>query len=126
MPDSRALLANIYLHHVRDQWAHQWRRRHARGEVYIVRYADDFVAGFQYRGDAARFQAALTMRLKEFALTLHPDKTRLIEFGRSAASNRNERGLGKPETFTFSGSCISARSPGTVSSRFAGKRSASG
>tara|TARA_Y100000031_G_scaffold74216_1_gene81895 strand:- start:259 stop:1341 length:1083 start_codon:yes stop_codon:yes gene_type:complete len=97
------LLANIYLHHVLDLWAHQWRQRHARGEVYIVRYADDFVAGFQYRDDAERFQAALTMRLKEFALMLHPDKTRLFEFGRFAASNRNKRGLGKPETFTFLG-----------------------
>jgi RNA-directed DNA polymerase len=97
------LLANIYLHHVLDLWAHQWRRRHARGEVILVRYADDFVVGFQYRDDAERFRAALDGRLAAFALSLHPDKTRLIEFGRFAASSREKRGLGKPETFTFLG-----------------------
>ena len=97
------LLANIYLHYVLDLWAHRWRRRHARGEVIIVRYADDFVVGFQHRDDAERFRTALDGRLKAFALSLHPDKTRLIEFGRFAASSREKRGLGKPETFTFLG-----------------------
>jgi len=97
------LLANIYLHYVLDLWAHQWRRRHARGDVIIVRYADDFVVGFQYRDDAERFRAALDGRLKAFALSLHRDKTRLIEFGRFAASSREKRGLGKPETFAFLG-----------------------
>jgi len=97
------LLANVYLHYALDQWAAQWRRRHARGDMIIVRYADDFVVGFQFRDDAERFQTALTERLKSFALSLHPDKTRLLEFGRFAAANRARRGLGKPETFTFLG-----------------------
>ena len=96
-------LANVYLHYGLDLWAQRWRQRQARGEVYIVRYADDFVVGFQYRDDAERFRADLETRLKRFALTLHPDKTRLIEFGRFAASNRAGRGLGKPETFAFLG-----------------------
>ncbi len=97
------LLANVYLHYVLDLWAHRWRQRHARGEIIIVRYADDVVAGFQYRDDAERFRAALEARLKRFALSLHPDKTRLIEFGRFAVSSREKRGLGKPETFSFLG-----------------------
>ncbi|MCF6254984.1 MAG: group II intron reverse transcriptase/maturase [Gammaproteobacteria bacterium] len=97
------LLANIYLHYVLDLWAHQWRRKYARGEVYIVRYADDFVLGFQYRIDGEHFHQALIERLKCFGLTLHPEKTRLIEFGRFAESNRRERGAGKPETFDFLG-----------------------
>jgi group II intron reverse transcriptase/maturase len=97
------LLANIYLHYVFDLWAHRWRRHHARGNVILVRYADDIVAGFEHEADARRFQAELRHRLAEFALTLHPDKTRLIEFGRCAAANRERRGLGKPETFNFLG-----------------------
>jgi group II intron reverse transcriptase/maturase len=97
------LLANIYLHHVLDLWAAAWRRRHARGDVIIVRYVDDFVLGFQYRDDAKRFLADLTARLERFHLELHPDKTRLIEFGRFAAENRQRRGEGKPETFDFLG-----------------------
>ena len=97
------LLANVYLHYVLDLWAYQWRRRHARGEIIVGRYADDIVFGFQYRDDDKRSRAALEARLKRFALSLHPDKTRLIEFGRSAASSREKRGLGKPETFTFLG-----------------------
>jgi RNA-directed DNA polymerase len=97
------LLANIYLHYVLDLWAHWWRRRHARGEIYIVRYADDFVVGFQYREDAERFHAALRQRLADFALDLHEDKTRLIEFGRHAARHRKARGEGKPATFDFLG-----------------------
>lgn len=97
------LLANIYLHYVLDQWVHQWRRRHARGEVYLIRYADDFVMGFQYREDAEALNRALQGRLTSFGLALHPDKTRLIEFGRFAIQNRQARGQGKPETFDFLG-----------------------
>ena len=86
-----------------DLWAERWRHHHARGQVLYVRYADDIVAGFQYEEDARRFLADLRMRLEEFALTLHPEKTRLIDFGRFAASNRARRGLSKPETFDFLG-----------------------
>ena len=97
------LLANVYLHYVFDQWAEQWRRRQATGEVIIVRYVDDFVAGFQHRTDAERFLAELSQRLARFGLELKAEKTRLIEFGRYAAQRRQERGLGKPETFEFLG-----------------------
>lgn len=97
------LLANIYLHDVFDLWAHRWRQRHARGRVILVRYADDIVAGFEHKAEAQRFLADLRERLAGFALTLHPGKTRLIEFGRFAAENRARRGLGKPETFDFLG-----------------------
>ena len=97
------LLANVYLHYVFDLWADRWRRREARGEVILVRYADDIVAGFQYRDDAERFQADLEDRLEAFSLEVNRDKTRLIEFGRFAAETRKKRGLGKPETFTFLG-----------------------
>lgn len=97
------LLANIYLHYVLDLWAHQWRRRNARGDVVIVRFCDDFVVGFQYRDDAERFWADLLDRFAEFSLELNAEKTRLIQFGRFAASDRKRRGLGKPETFTFLG-----------------------
>jgi RNA-directed DNA polymerase len=97
------LLANIYLHHVYDLWAEQWRRRHARGAMIVVRYADDTVVGFEHRADAERFLADLRIRMAEFDLELHPDKTRLIEFGRHAASDRTERGDSKPETFNFLG-----------------------
>jgi RNA-directed DNA polymerase len=97
------LVANIYLHYVFDLWVQQWRKREARGEVIVVRYADDFVMGFQYEADAARFRAALNQRLERFGLEVHPDKTRLIRFGSHAASNRRERGQGKPETFDFLG-----------------------
>jgi RNA-directed DNA polymerase len=96
-------LANIYLHYCFDLWAERWRHRRARGQVLYVRFADDIVAGFQYEEDAQRFLAEMRTRLEEFALTLHPEKTRLIEFGRFAASNRARRGLPKPETFTFLG-----------------------
>lgn len=96
------LLANVYLHYVFDLWVHDWRR-HAHGDVIVVRYADDFVVGFQHREEAQRFQAALAERLRRFALELHPEKTRLIQFGRYAALNRQERGEGKPETFDFLG-----------------------
>jgi RNA-directed DNA polymerase len=97
------LLANVYLHYVFDLWAQRWRRREATGDMVIVRYADDIVAGFQHEADARRFQEAMRARFEEFSLTLHPEKTRLIEFGRYAASNRKRCGLGKPETFTFLG-----------------------
>jgi len=97
------LLANIYLHYVLDLWAQQWRKRHARGEVIIVRFADDFVLGFQHRDDAERFLKELAERMGKFGLALHSEKTRLIEFGRFAAENRRKRGLGKPETFDFLG-----------------------
>jgi RNA-directed DNA polymerase len=97
------LLANIYLHHVFDLWAHGWRSRQAQGAVILVRYADDIVAGFEHRADAERFIAALRGRLGAFGLRLHPDKTRVVEFGRHAAAERGRRGLGKPETFDFLG-----------------------
>ena len=96
-------LANIYLHYTFDLWADQWRRHHARGNVVFVRYADDSVAGFEYETDAKRFLADLHERLEKFALSLNPDKTRLIEFGRFAAERRARRDLGKPETFNFLG-----------------------
>ena len=97
------LLANIYLHYVFDLWAEQWRRRHAQGDMIIVRYADDLVVGFEHEADAKRFMDELRERLTKFALSLHPDKTRLIEFGRYAASNRAKRGQSKPESFNFLG-----------------------
>jgi RNA-directed DNA polymerase len=97
------LLANIYLHYVLDLWAERWRRREATGDMIIVRYADDVVAGFEREADARRFLDAMRARFEAFALSLHPEKTRLIEFGRFAASNREKRGLGKPETFNFLG-----------------------
>ena len=98
------LLANVYLHYVFDLWAHQWRTRHARGDVIIVRFADDFVVGFEHRDDAERFWADLRDRLAKFGLELNAEKTRLIEFGRFAArAIAQARGLGKPETFQFLG-----------------------
>ena len=97
------LLANVYLHYVFDLWAERWRRREAQGNVIIVRYADDIVVGFQHEADARRFWEAMRLRFEQFSLALHPDKTRLLEFGRYAAANRMQRGLGKPETFTFLG-----------------------
>jgi group II intron reverse transcriptase/maturase len=97
------LLANVYLHHAFDQWAQQWRKRHARGDMIVVRYVDDFVAGFEHQSDAEHFLRDLSERLARFALELHPEKTRLIEFGRFAATTRAAQGLGKPETFDFLG-----------------------
>ena len=97
------LLANIYLHFVLDLWAERWRRREAAGDMIIVRYADDTIVGFEREDDARRFLEAMRERLDKFALSLHPDKTRLIEFGRFAAANRARRGFGKPETFKFLG-----------------------
>jgi hypothetical protein len=97
------LLGNIYLHYGLDLWADRWRRREATGDMIIVRYADDFIVGFEHDSDARRFLNDMRERLGEFALSLHPEKTRLIEFGRWAAENRKHRGLGKPETFNFLG-----------------------
>ena len=97
------LLANVYLHYVFDLWAQQWRRREATGNVVVVRYADDIVAGFEHEADARRFWNAMRQRLEQFALELHEEKTRLLEFGRHAAARRQRRGLGRPETFTFLG-----------------------
>jgi group II intron reverse transcriptase/maturase len=97
------LLANMYLHYVYDLWAMQWHRRQATGKMLVVRYADDTVAGFEHRVDAERFLSDLQQRMAEFALELHPDKTRLIEFGKRATANRAARKAGKPETFDFLG-----------------------
>jgi len=97
------LLANVYLHYVYDLWVQQWRVRHATGDMINVRYADDAVVGFQHRHDAERFLADLRERLRTFALELHPEKTRLIEFGRSVAQDCARRGEGKPDTFDFLG-----------------------
>ncbi len=97
------LLANIYLHYVYDLWANRWRRQEATGDMIITRYADDIVVGFEHEADAHRFLDAVRTRLEEFALTLHPDKTRLIAFGRHAVADREKCGLGKPETFNFLG-----------------------
>ena len=102
------LLAYVYLHYVFDTWANEWRKKCANGEVIVVRYADDFVMGFQHRHEAERFLKDLQERMAKFGLELHPEKTRLIEFGRYAALNlekqgRDQRGDGKPETFDFLG-----------------------
>ena len=96
-------LANVYLHYVFDLWVEVWRKKVAKGDVIVVRYADDLVVGFQHRTDAERFLRAFRERLAKFGLELNADKTRLIEFGRFAARDRKQRGEGKPETFTFLG-----------------------
>lgn len=114
------LLANIYLHYVLDLWVEAWRKKEAKGDMIVVRYADDFVMGFQSRDEAERFRKDLRERLAQFGLELHADKTRLIEFGRFAAENRRRRGEGKPETFTFLGfthSCGKRRSTGSFTVR---------
>jgi len=97
------LLANIYLHYAFDLWVHYWRKTRAEGDVIVVRYADDFMVGFQHRREAERFLADLHKRFARFGLTLHPDKTRILEFGRFAEENRSRHGQGKPETFNFLG-----------------------
>ena len=97
------LLANVYLHYVLDLWVTWWRRHNAHGDVIIVRFADDFIMGFEHEDDAQRMLTDLRQRLAKFGLVLHPDKTRLVEFGRHAARHRAARGLGKPETFNFLG-----------------------
>ena len=119
------LLSNVFLHYVFDLWADQWRRRNARGDVILVRFADDYVAGFERREDAERFLADLRERFAEFGLELHPEKTRLIEFGRFAAERRERRGLRKPETFTFLGFthiCATNRSGGFKLKRVTSKK----
>ncbi len=97
------LLANVYLHYVFDLWVQRWRRTQARGDIVVVRFADDFVVGFEHREEAERFLGELRERFARFGLALHPDKTRLIEFGRYADRHRRDRGNGKPETFNFLG-----------------------
>src|SRR4029077_10203688 len=97
------LLANVYLHYAFDLWVEAWRKRVAKGDVVVVRYADDLVVGFESRAEAERFLEEFRERLAKFGLELHADKTRLIRFGRFARLNRAERGEGKPETFTFLG-----------------------
>jgi RNA-directed DNA polymerase len=97
------LLANVYLDYALDLWAECWRRHKATGDMIIVRYADDFIVGFQHHADAQCFLDEMRERLGKFALSLHPEKTRLIEFGRFAAERRKRHGLGKPETFNFLG-----------------------
>ena len=97
------LLANVFLHYVFDLWIHQWRGRHTRGECYVVRYADDFVIGFEHEWDARACLEALRQRMEKFGLNLHPDKTRLIEFGRGSAARREREGRGRCETFDFLG-----------------------
>jgi len=95
------LLANIYLHYVLDLWVQQWRKRNARGDVIVTRWADDFIVGFQYRTDAEQFLESLRQRLRKFSLELHPEKTRLIEFGRKAAAQRKgakDSGSQRPST----------------------------
>jgi len=121
------LMANIFLHYVFDLWVHQWRRTKAKGDVIVVRWADDFVVGFQHRSEAERFHGELAERFANFKLKLHPEKTRLIEFGYFAANNRKRRGQGKPETFNFLGFthiCGRKRSNGmfTVKRRTMSKR----
>jgi group II intron reverse transcriptase/maturase len=109
------LLANIYLHYVFDLWVQAWRRKHAQGDVIVVRFADDIVVGFQVKSDAERFQTELRERFQKFQLELHPQKTRLLEFGPFAIANRQRRGEGKPETFNFLGFthiCVRKRSNG--------------
>jgi RNA-directed DNA polymerase len=123
------LLANIYLHYVLDQWVMEWRKRNAFGDLVIVRYADDFVIGFEHRKVAERFLEQLRERLRGFGLELHPEKTRLIEFGRFAIERRRRNGEGKPETFNFLGFthiCGSIRKTGkfTVVRKTIGKRMA--
>src|SRR5213082_4193266 len=109
------LLANVYLHYVFDLWAQAWRQKRAHGDVIVVRFADDIVVGFQSKADAEQFRAELTERMKKFQLELHPEKTRLLEFGPYAINNRQRRGEGKPETFNFLGFthiCVKKRSNG--------------
>jgi hypothetical protein len=97
------LLANIYLHYAFDLWAEAWQRKIAHGDILVVRFADDIVVGFQEKAEAERYWIELKERMKKFDLELHPEKTRLLEFGRFAAERRQKRGKGKPETFNFLG-----------------------
>src|SRR5215472_13438291 len=109
------LLANVYLHYVFDLWVQVWRHKRAHGDVIVVRFADDIVLGFQVKSDADQFRVELDERMRKFNLELHPEKTRLLEFGRYAIDNRKKRGEGKPETFNFLGFthiCVKKRSNG--------------
>ena len=112
------LLANIYLHYVFDLWAKRWRRREATGDMIIVRYADDIVVGFEHEADARRFLDAMRARLEEFALSLHPEKTRLIEFGRHAAAGASSAGWAsrRPST-SWASPSSAARPPGQLPSQ---------
>jgi hypothetical protein len=119
------LLANVYLHYVFDLWIQDWRQRCARGDVIVVRYADDVVIGFEHWSDATRFWTELEGRLSKFGLELHPNKTRLLEFGRYAAERRAGKGLGKPETFDFLGIthiCGKARAGGFLLTRHTSRK----
>jgi len=123
------ILANLYLHYVLDVWVEAWRKKQARGDIMVVRYADDAVLGFERREEADRFLEQLRERLRKFGLELHPEKTRLIEFGRYATERRKKRGEGKPETFNFLGFthiCGTSHKTGyfTVQRRTIGKRMA--
>jgi RNA-directed DNA polymerase len=123
------ILANLYLHHVLDVWVEAWRKKQAHGDIMVVRYADDAVLGFEHRAEAERFLEQLRERLRKFGLELHPEKTRLIEFGRYAIERRKKRGEGKPETFNFLGFthiCGTSHKTGyfTVQRRTIGKRMA--
>ena len=114
------LLANVYLHYVFDLWAERWRRREATGDMIMVRYADDIVVGFQHEDDARRFWDAMRERLREFSLSLHPEKTRLIEFGRFAAQNRDSAGSANRRPSSSWALCSSAANPGGATSRSGG------
>jgi RNA-directed DNA polymerase len=110
------ILANVYLHYVYDLWAHRWRRTKASGDMTVIRYADDTIVGFQHEHEARAFLDDLKERMRKFELALHPDKTRLIRFGRNAAAQREKLGEGKPETFDFLGFthfCTRSRRTGT-------------
>ncbi len=96
-------LANVYLHHVFDLWVQAWRQKRAHGDIIVVRFADDIVVGFNRQADAGQFRAELSERMRKFNLELHPEKTRLLEFGPHAIDQRQGRGEGKPETFNFLG-----------------------
>ena len=109
------LLANVYLHYVFDLWVQTWRQKRAHGDMIIVRFADDIVLGFQEKSDAEQFRVELSERMRKFNLELHPEKTRLLEFGPYAIDHRQWRGEGKPETFNFLGFthiCVKNRSNG--------------
>jgi RNA-directed DNA polymerase len=109
------LLANVCLHHVFDVWVQAWRQKRAHGDLFVVRFANDIVVGFQSKTEADQFRAELTERMKEFNLELHPERTRLLEFGPYAIDHRQGRGEGKPETFNFLGFaqiCVKKRSNG--------------
>ena len=115
------LLANIYLHYALDLWAVRWRRREATGDMIIVRYADDFIIGFQHESDALRFLDEMRNRLGEFALSLHPEKTRLIEFGRFAAERRKRHGTASRRPSTSWALRSSAARPARANSSFGGR-----